>query len=143
MILDAQNLFSNAQSVAITGAVASTDLIDLSQVRDIGTGQRLLIFVSVDTTFVGAGGSIAVALEGDSTTTFTPDGTQTLFTIPALTAAGSVFYAELDPAAAPLQFQFIQLRYTPGATLSAGAVTAGIIVDPQRVVNFADNITIS
>lgn len=144
MFLDAQLLFSDAQ--AVTSAAGSTNTIDLGAVRDIGTGEPLYVMVSVDTTMAdtGSNSTLTVTLEGDSTTSFTPDGTQDLFVIPAVTAAGSVFYARLDPGAAPLNYRYIRLLYTPNnGDLSAGAFTAALVKDIQKYVSYADNITIS
>lgn len=144
MYVDAHNLFSDAQ--AVTSAAASTNLIDLGAVRDIGTGEALYVVVTVDVAMTDAGSNstLTVALEGDSTTTFTPDGTQDLFTIPATSAANTVFYARLDPAAAPLQYQYIQLKYTPNnGDLTTGSFTAFVAKDIQRYVSYADNVTIS
>ena len=144
MILDSQLLFSDAQ--AVTAAAGSTNTVDLSAVRDIGTGENVYVFVSVDVAFTDSGSdsTLTVALEGDSTTSFTPDGTQDLFIMPALSAAGSVFYAKLNPGSAPLQFQYIRLKFTPNnGNLSTGTVTAGIVKDIQKYLSYADAITIS
>ena len=144
MFIDAQLLFSDAQ--AVTAAAGSTNTIDLSAVRDIGNGRPLFIVVTVDValTDIGSDSSVTVALEGDSTTTFTPDGTINLFTIPAVSAAGSIFIASLSPSAAPLQFQYIRLLYTPNnGNLTTGSFTAFIALDIQRYVSYADAITIS
>lgn len=144
MILDAQLLFSDAQ--AVTAAAGSTNTIDLSAVRDIGTGEDLYVFVSIDVAMTDAGSdsTLTVALEGDSTTTITPDGTQDLFTIPALGAAGNIYYAKLSPGSAPLAYQYIRLKYTPNnGNLSAGSFTAGLVHGIQKYVSYADGITVS
>lgn len=144
MFLDAHNYFSDAQ--AITAAAGSTNTIDLGAVRDIGTGENVYVFVSVDVAFTDAGSdsTLTVALEGDSTTTFTPDGTQDLFTIPALAAIGNIYYAKLSPGSAPLQYQYIRLKYTPNnGNLSTGSVTAGLIVGEFKAPAYAKNYTIS
>ena len=144
MILDAQLQFSDEQ--AVTAAAGSTNTIDLGEVRDIGTGESLYVVV-VCTTEMGDTGSdstLDVALEGDSTTSFTPDGTQDLFTFPQGSAAGTVKIAKLDPGAAPLQYRYIRLKYTPAnGDLNAGAFSAYLTKDIQRYVAYADNITIS
>lgn len=46
MILDAQNLFSDAQ--ALTATAISENVIDLSQARSIGNGEPLCVLFSVD-----------------------------------------------------------------------------------------------
>lgn len=156
MIHDAQNLFSDAQ--AITSAAASTNAIDTGPLgaqnqvttantdRDIGQGQPLHIGITIDVAFTDAGSdsTLTVALEGDSTTTFTPDGTQDLLTIPALTAAGSKFFVTLDPGSAPLQFQFIRLLYTPNnGDLTTGSVTSFLIADVDAYRAYVNNSLIS
>lgn len=144
MLLDAQNLFSDAQ--AVTAAADSTNIIDLGAVRDIGTGEPLYIMISVDVAMTDAGNdsAITVALQGDSTDTITPDATENILTIPATTAVGELFFIRLDPASAPLQLQYINLKYTPtNGNLTTGSFTAAIVKDIQRNVSYPDNITIS
>jgi hypothetical protein len=144
MYVDAQLLFSDAQ--AITAAAGSTNTVDLGAVRDIGTGEDLYIVVSVDTAFTdgSSNSTLTVALEGDSTTSFTPDGTTDLFTIPALAAVGDKFIAKLSPGSAPLQYRYIRLLYTPNnGDLSTGAVTAFVTHNIDKFRAYADAITIS
>lgn len=144
MYVDAQLLFSDAQ--AVTSAAGSTNTIDLGAVRDIGTGKTLYVVVTVDVAMTDASSdsTVTVALEGDSTTSFTPDGTANLFTIPAVSAAGAIFIAALDPGMAPLQFQYIRLLYTPNSgNLTTGSFTAFLALDVQKYTSYADNITVS
>ena len=142
MYLDSQLLFADAQ--AVTAAAASTNAVDFGAVRDIGVGERLYVVVSVDVAMTDAGSdsTLAVALEGDSTTTFTPDFTRTLFTFSALSAAGTVKIAALGPD--DLNLQYAQLRFTPAnGNLTTGSFTAFITKDIQKYTSYADNITIS
>jgi hypothetical protein len=144
MIMDAQLLFSDAQ--AITAAAGSTNTIDLGVGRDIGTGEPLQIFVSIDVAFTdtGSDSTLTVALEGDSTTTFTPDASTTLLTIPALAAAGNMYVATLSPGADAANYRYIRLKYTPnGGDLTTGTVTAGIVKNAPKQNYYADAITIS
>jgi len=146
MYVDSQLLFSDAQ--AVTAAAASTNIIDLGPgaSRDIGTGEVLYIVVSVDVALTDAGSdsSVTVALEGDSTSTITPDATQDLFVIPALSPAGYVAYAALDPGSSPLQLRYVQLRYTPNnGNLSTGSFTAFIAKDIQKFKAYAKGYVIS
>lgn len=143
MYVDSQLLFSDAQ--AVTAAAASTNSIDLGAVRDIGTGEPLYIVCVCDVAMTDASSNstLAVTLEGDSSTTFTPDGSDALFTFSALSAAGTVKYARLNPAMAS-NYRYLQLRYTPAnGDLSTGSFTAFIAKDIDRYVSYADNITIS
>lgn len=144
MILDAQLLFSDAQ--AVTSAAGSTNTIDLSAVRDIGTGEDLYVGVTVDVAMndTGSNSTLTVALEGDSTTTFTPDATEDLFTFDAVSAAGTTKFKKLSPGSGPLQYQYIRLKYTPAnGDLSAGTFTAFLTKDIQKYTSYADALTIS
>lgn len=143
MIHDAQNLFSDAQ--AITAAAASTNIIDLASARNIGVGENLYVVVTVDTTFAdtGSNSTLTVALEGDSSTSFTPDGSQTLFTIPALAAAGNKYIARINPDFAS-NYRYIRVYYTPNnGDLSAGAVTAFIAHGIDAYTSYPKGYTIS
>lgn len=146
MIVDSQLLFSNAQ--AITAAAGSTNTIDLGPgaSRDIGTGEELYLVVAVVVamTDTGSNSTLTVALEGDSTTTFTPDATKDLFIIPAVTAAGTAFIYRLNPGDGPLNLRYIRLLYTPNnGDLSTGSVTAFITKTIQQWKAYADGFTIS
>ena len=142
MIIDAQNLFSDAQ--AVTAAAASTNSIDFGAVRDIGVGEELYVVVVCDVAMTDSGSdsTLAVALETDSTTTFTPDATRTLFTFGALSAAGTIKIARLGPD--DINLRYAQLKYTPsGGDLTTGSFTAFIAKDVQKYIAYADNVVIS
>lgn len=144
MILDAQLQFSSAQ--AVTSAAGSTNIIDCGAARDLGTGEPLHVVVVCTTAMTDSGSdsTLTVALEGDSTSTISPDGTQDLFTIPALAAAGDTFIARLDPAAAPLAYQYLRLKYTPNnGNLTTGSFSAYLATDIQRWKAYAKNYTIT
>ena len=144
MYVDAQLLFSDAQ--AITADARSTNIIDLGAVRDIGTGADLYVVTIVDVAMTDSGSdsTVTVSLRGDSTTTITPDDEDTLFTIPAVSAAGTKFFHKLSPGLASLQYQYIGLYYTPNTgNLSTGSFTSFLTVGIDKVKVYADNITIS
>jgi hypothetical protein len=143
MFIDSQLLFSDAQ--AVTATAASTNSVDLGAVRNIGVGEELFVMVSVDVALTDSGSdsSVAVSLEGDSTTTFTPDASQALFTIPALAAAGAVYYARINPDFAA-NYRYLQLKFTPAnGNLTTGSFTAAIVKNIQSAQAYADAITIS
>lgn len=141
MLVDKKLTYSDAQ--AITAAAASTDVIDFSEARNLGVGEPLYIVVLVDTAFTDASSdsTLSVALEMDSTESFTPDYTRTLFTFPALSAAGTVKIARISPD--DMDMRYSRLLYTPNnGNLTTGAVTAFITHDIQAWKAYADNITI-
>jgi hypothetical protein len=142
MYVDSLLLFSNAQ--AVTATAASTSYVDFSEVRNLGVGTPLYVVVAcvVAMTDSGSDSTLAVAIEGDSTTTFTPDYTRTLFTFDALSAAGTVKIAALSPG--DVNLRYLQLMYTPAnGNLSAGSFTAFIAHDIHHYTAYADNVTIS
>lgn len=143
MLLDAQLLFSDAQ--AITAAAASTNIVDLGSARNIGVGENLYVSVTVDVALSDASSdsTLTVDLQGDSTDTFTPDGTQTLFIIPAVAAAGQKYFGRITPDFAS-NYRYIRLYYTPNnGNLSTGTLTAGVVHGIDKFVAYADGITIS
>lgn len=144
MYVDSQLLFCDA--LAITSAVGSTNTLDLSAIRDIGSGRPLFLVVTVDVAMTdgSSNSTLAVAIEGDSTTTITPDATQDVLTIPAVSAAGAIFIVALSPTLAPLQYRYIRLKFTPAnGDLTTGSFTAFLALDVQNYKSYADNITIS
>ena len=143
MYIDSQLLFSDAQ--AITAAAASTNSINLGAVRDIGTGEDLYLVVICDVAMTdgGSDSTLAVAIEGDSTSTFTPDASDTVCTFAALSAIGTTKIVKLSPGMDSLQYQYIQLKYTPAnGNLTTGSFTAFLTKDVQKYVSYADSITI-
>ena len=144
MFLDAQLRFSDAQ--AITADAESTNTIDMSAVRDIGTGRPLHIVTVVDVAMTdgSSDSTLAVILHADSTTTITPDATLTLYTIPAVTGTGNMYISTLSPGHAVMQYRYFALRYTPAnGNLTTGSFTSFIALDIQQATLYADNITIS
>lgn len=144
MYLDANLLLSDEQ--AVTGSADSTNIINFGEARDVGTGDDLYLVVVVDETMDddGDNSTVSVVLQGDSTSTITPDASQSLFTIPATTAAGSIYFHKLDPGSAPLQYQYVTINYTvAGGDLSAGAFTAFLAHDIEKYVSYPNGYTIS
>jgi hypothetical protein len=144
MYLDSQLLFSDAQ--AVTAAAGSTNTIDLSAVRDIGTGENLYLVLIVDVAMTdgSSDSSVTVAIEGDSTDSFTPDATENVLLIPAVSAIGYKAIARLNPGSLPLQYRYIRLKYTPNnGNLSTGSFTAFLTHDVDKYKAYADNVTIS
>lgn len=149
MFLDALLKFSAAQ--AITAAAASTSAVDLSEARNIGEGRDIYVLTCVDVTMTDGGGNtgLQVSLYGDSSTSFTPDGQQLMFTIPAVSTAGSgPYYGKISPdfltTAALANYRYLELYYTPtGANLTAGSFTSYLVTDIAGFVAYAKNYTIS
>jgi len=142
MYLDKLALFSNAQ--AVTATAASTDSMDFSQARDVGTGEDLFIFINctVAMTDAASDSTVTVTLETDDNSGFSSAAvTQTLGVFPALSAVGSIIYARIQPAA--LNERYCQLRYTvANGNLTTGTFSAGIIHGIDRVVSYASGFSV-
>jgi len=143
MIMDKELLFSDAQ--AVTAAAASTNVVDLGEARDVGTGENLYVVAVVDVAFTDAGSdsTLAVKLQTDSAEGFgTAVDAQELFTFPALAAAGTVKIARLQPGA--IDARYLRAFFTPaGGNLTTGSLTVFIAHDIDKWKAYADAITIS
>jgi len=122
MILDAQNLFSDAQ--AVTASAASTNLIDLRATnQDPGVGENLYVVSLVDVAFTDAGNdsTVTVTLETDTADTFGSATTvQTIGTFAAL-SAGTVLIARLQPG---ITERYLRAYYTlANGNLTTGSIT--------------------
>lgn len=146
MYVDKENMFSQAQ--AVTAAAGSTHTINQGVVGglNLGVGGDLYIVVVVTTALTDGGSntSTVVALEGDSTTSFSPDATRDLFSFAQAAAAGTMKFARFQPDGGPEALQYLRLKYTPaGADLTGGAFSAFLTHDIQAAKNYAKGYTIS
>jgi hypothetical protein len=137
MIFDAQNLFSDAQSLAnATATLASTNVIDRGPQgtpqhatarfkADLGKGVKIPLRAQIVTTVTG-GTSIALAVQVSVDEAFTSPITvvQTPAIAVASLVAGYVFPIDLIPL--KTNERFVRLVYIKVGTQTAGAVTAGI-----------------
>lgn len=141
MILDADLQFSDAQSV--TATAASTNSLDLSAIRDIGTGQPMYVVMNLAAAMVGAGAIITVTAETDDNSSFSSaTTTQTLGVFPAVSAAGTKLVCAIAPDAA--NERYLRLKYTvSGGTLTSSSVDAFLSLSYEKVQHYADAITIS
>lgn len=144
MIMDAQNLFSDAQ--AVTAAAASTNIIDLSAAGSyVGVGKPLYIVINCDVAMTdgSSDSTLAVTLQQDTTAAFgSATDIQTICTFPATSAIGTRYQVAIDPGI--ISEQFIRLYYTPAnGNLTTGSFTAGIVETVDEVNHHADGFTIS
>lgn len=147
MIVDGQLQFSNAQ--AVTAAAASTNVVDLSEVRNIGEGKTLWALTVVTTALTDGGSNTGtlVSIYGGATAGATT-AIQNLYTIPQIAAVGSgPYFAQLYPGLIttnPTDYEFIEFYYAPQtANLTGGAFTSYITTDIQAFVAYKRGYTIS
>lgn len=96
--------------------------------RDIGKGNKIPLLVQVTTAFDSSAddGTLTIAIQLDSTTTFTPDATIDLGTFAeADLVAGFQIPFEVVPN---VDMRYARLYYTVAGSgnFTAGAITAGI-----------------
>lgn len=150
MYQDAQQLLSDAQALTVTAA--STNLIDLSSVRHLGTGEPMAVMFSVDVAADVASGNETYQfdLETDDNSSFSSAVVISRlafgvsgFPAASKLAAGYVFALPLPLS--DLLERFLRVNYTLGGTTPTLTVTSSLmplsLVEQRHI--FADNITIS
>ncbi len=139
MYLDALTLFSEDQAVTTSGA--STSYMDLGIARNLGVGEPIYAVSVVTTALVGPT-AVVVTLQGDTTTTFTPDASQTIGTFAQSAVAGTKLVSRVQPDLAA-GYRYLQAYYTLTGTLTAGAISTFLTLTPQIDDLYANNRTIS
>jgi hypothetical protein len=132
MIIDAQNQFSAAQ--AVTTTAVSTNVIDLSQAREVFAGKEVEIAFSVDVAALAVGAATVnfqVITSTASTMTSPTIVTQT----DAIPKASLTQYARFT-VGVPSAFinnlgqRYFAVQYTIGSgPLTAGSFTASVVAD--------------
>jgi hypothetical protein len=149
MFMDADLVFSDAQ--AVTATAASTSYYDTGPLysgntgRNLGVSNEIYISTTVDVAMTDSGSdsTITVTLETDDNTSFSSAATvATLFTIPAVTPAGSKFFARV-PIAGTVPFErYLQIKYTAtGGNLTTGSFTTAIVKNIDNWTSYASAVT--
>lgn len=140
MWIDNQLSLSAAQ--AITVDAPSTNVIDTTTARDIGSGQQPLFLVIQVTTAFAAGGTITISLRSAATTDLTSSptthwstGDQTKTTYLPL---GKVLIVALPP---DTYKRYLGLYFDVTTSETAGVVDAFLTPTPQKYVAYATGTT--
>lgn len=156
MILDSQLCFSSAQTVNST-TVASTNIIDLKNPRDLGIGDNpaLKLAIYVTTAFVLASStpSLTIQFQGaPDNGSGLPDTYVTYAESRAYAAADMPLGAKLFPIDVPHRDptlvatfpRFYRLNYLVAtSTFSAGALSAYMVIDRQDSAQYPAGLTIT
>lgn len=136
MILDKQNLFSDDQEVTVTAD--STNVIDLG-IAGMGKGEPVRLLAQVTTTFDG-GTSLQASLVTSDSSTF--NGATTLVETAAIAEAVLLAGYEFGLGGfMPEEIKrYNKLVYTVVGTMTAGAITAGFLLDKQNWVAVPDGL---
>lgn len=133
MITDAQLTFSDAQAVTVTAA--SANQIDLTTARNLArSGARNMRIVVLVTTAFAGGTSIAATVRQSAAANMgSPDiiAQGPVVALANLTAGKKVLdipFPDPDPVAAK---QYLDLNYTVVGTMTAGALSAYIVLDDE------------
>lgn len=141
MYVDKLLHLSDAQ--ALTATADSTNVIDLSNDRDIGKGQAMAFVVSVGVAadFANADETYTFQLETDDNAAMTSS---------TIVAGGTIIAADLTAGSvhafpiASANEQYLQGVYTLGGTTPSVTVDTWVapLCDVDQYVTYADNITI-
>ena len=142
MIIDAQNLFSDAQ--ALTATAVSTNVIDLGADRNIGIGEPMAVVVCIDVALDGTTTDETYVVTVQSGSTATPTtviATRTITYTEGVIGAKFVLPLPADTSAD----RYLRVNYTLGGTTPTGTVTT--FLTPMSMIQnnaiYADGITIS
>lgn len=133
MILDRENAFSIQQ--ALTATAVSTDLIDLSQLRQVGFGKDLYLVLNVDVAAGGTSPTLQVNVQTDDNAAFSS----------AATALASPTYTQAQLGLStqivlPMPQQgwerFIRLQYVLGGTSPTITLSAHLVENYQQDVKY-------
>jgi hypothetical protein len=140
MFMDQDLVFSDAQ--AVTAAAASTNYYDTGPLftgntgRDLGAGERMWFAISVDVAMTdgSSNSTLTVDLQTDDNTSFTSASTvATLLTVPAVSAAGSIWFVPVPRQTTVDYERYIRIYFTPNnGDLSAGSFTVAIVKDVDK-----------
>jgi Bbp16-like protein len=145
MILDAQNLYSDAQ--ALTATAVSTNIIDHGADGNLGIGEPMCVLITVDVALdnTTTNETYTATLETDDNAAFTSaTAVSDARTLTAGSAAGTKFVINVPPNT--VMERFSRLTYTLGGTTPTATLTAALIplsFLANGVVFYNDAITIS
>jgi hypothetical protein len=146
MLIDAQNLFSQAQAIVSVGSTPSTNVIDLGVARDIGGAvtDDLFNLVQVVTAFA-SGGSATLKVQiqaSNDNSSFVTIAQSDDIAVASLTAGYKFLHNRLPSVPSSTLYRYLRLNYVVGtAAMTAGAITAGLVPALQHAPVYAGGYT--
>ena len=142
MIYDKLNTFGTEQ--AVTATAASTDIIDLGAVRDIGNGEPMeLVILCTESATASGSATVTFALQTDDNDGFS--SAATLASTAAIGKASLTAGTEVLRVKVPLDVErYLRVNYTVATgPLTAGKFTAFLAADRQANKAYASGFTVS
>lgn len=146
MILDSTNMFSNGQ--AVTATANSTNVIDLSQARDIGPGHDVEFFILVTEAAAAAGAATVQAALVAADNAALDSNPIVLMETDAIGKAALTVGTQLLRTAVPASRvagkRYLGVTYTVGTgPLTAGKFTSGLVFDQQANTAYPSGLNVS
>ena len=136
-----QNLTFDSNAQQLTTA-ASTNIVDLNTVRNIGAGTPVYVESLVRTAMADSGSdsTMTLTVETDDNTSFSSATTvQTIGTFAATSAAGTKLSVALQVS--DLYERYIRVKYTvANGNLTAGKFSTYLTATPESNTQYADGI---
>jgi hypothetical protein len=129
---------------AVTATAASTDIVDLGAVRDIGNGEPLELVILCTQTVTAAGAAtVTFTFETDDNSGFS--SAATLAATAAIGKASLTAGTEVLRVKVPLAVErYLRMNYTVATgPLTAGTFTAFLAADRQANKAYASGFTVS
>lgn len=145
-ILD-QNLRVSTAQALTSGTIISTDSVDLSVARDIGTGQEVYLQLTVGTAFAGGTSVQPQIITSANSNLSSPTvlGSGPALTLAQLTA-GAQFAIPVPPVnPAGRGSRYFGVQYVIVGTFTGGTITADFVFDAHLSANrqYASGFTIN
>lgn len=141
MIIDSQLELSNKQSLAGSGTIVSTNVIDTGSVGDVGIGETLRLYVQIDQALAGAT-AVQIVLQTDDNEAFSSP--VAIYTSQSFAAAAVVAGAELVDVEIPRGAErYLRVGYVLTGTATAGQATAVLVENVQRNRAYQSGFTVA
>jgi hypothetical protein len=142
-ILDRENAFSQSQALTGTSLVPSTDVIDLSVVRQVGGGNgEPIIQVNFEVAAGGTTPTMTLALQTDDNASFSSATTVITYLSAVADAAFGASTQYQFPLPRTGLERYVRIAYTMGGTSPTSTVSAHLVVDSQEDVKYPGGFTV-